>query len=227
MTKKAATTNPGRLTEEIRSKTIRRMLLALFKERFAELQRDVKALTLETYRQVIGEQNLALMKKLPKDYFQQNNAFSVRIDKGDGNSPRNMENVVLHFLNPNGVVISYGWRIEIDETVPQPTFMSHNGLYLRHSEPGERKLVQKWIAIEKRSNELVKETKALSDSTYQVLRSVTTVKKLIEVWPDAKDYLPPEVFEEDKALPAVVIGDLLTMIKMAKRSEQKAAQAAA
>ncbi|MFN0682916.1 Nmad5 family putative nucleotide modification protein, partial [Escherichia coli] len=55
-----------------------------------------------------------------------------------------------------------------------------------------------------------------SDQTVQAVRlplnSVTTVKRLIEVWPESKELLPKEADKASTALPALRVEDLNKMI---------------
>ncbi|MFA2284800.1 Nmad5 family putative nucleotide modification protein, partial [Escherichia coli] len=47
---------------------------------------------------------------------------------------------------------------------------------------------------------------------WAALNSVTTVKRLIEVWPESKELLPKEADKASTALPALRVEDLNKMI---------------
>ncbi|ELV4980379.1 hypothetical protein SHB81_000001, partial [Escherichia coli] len=49
-------------------------------------------------------------------------------------------------------------------------------------------------------------------NVWAALNSVTTVKRLIEVWPESKELLPKEADKASTALPALRVEDLNKMI---------------
>lgn len=74
------------------------------------------------------------------------------------------------------------------------------------------------------------EKKALDDRAASIraavraaCKSVTTVKKLLDAWPEVKELLPPDVEEAKINLPTLVVSDLNSMIGLPSDEEAKAA----
>lgn len=57
-----------------------------------------------------------------------------------------------------------------------------------------------------------KRKKDIEATVWAALNSVTTIKRLIELWPESKELLPPEAENSRSALPALKVEDLNRMI---------------
>ncbi len=76
----------------------------------------------------------------------------------------------------------------------------------------EHELSTTFTEIEKES-EIVKSLREqVTVNTNAVLKSVTTIKKLIEVWPESKELIPSKVDTDISNLPSVDVNQLNTMI---------------
>lgn len=66
--------------------------------------------------------------------------------------------------------------------------------------------------LENRKADLKSKRDTLRHQVQAVLASVTTVKKLLEIWPEAKELLPQNVEEAKPQLPALPIADVNALI---------------
>lgn len=73
-------------------------------------------------------------------------------------------------------------------------------------------LVLQFGQLENRKADLKSKRGTLKQQVQAVLASVTTVKKLLEVWPEAKELLPQNVEEAKPQLPALPIADVNALI---------------
>jgi hypothetical protein len=69
-------------------------------------------------------------------------------------------------------------------------------------------LAVEFHAMEDAHHEVCERTKVLTAQVMSVINSVTTIKKLIEVWPEARELLPPNEQPIISNLPAVLISSL-------------------
>lgn len=73
-------------------------------------------------------------------------------------------------------------------------------------------------AIKKTEDKIRKDIQKLHDSTWGILNSVTTVKKLIEVWPDVEPYLPEN--KQIPNLPAIPVGELNVLLEELRAKDE-------
>lgn len=73
-------------------------------------------------------------------------------------------------------------------------------------------LVLQFGQLENRKADLTSKRATLKQQVQAVLASVTTVKKLLEVWPEAKELLPQNVEGAKPQLPALPIADVNALI---------------
>lgn len=73
---------------------------------------------------------------------------------------------------------------------------------------GDHPLVLQFHSLENRGADLDKRRNDLRDSVRAVLNSCTTIKKLLTVWPEAKELLPASLEEARSQLPAVQTAEL-------------------
>lgn len=73
-------------------------------------------------------------------------------------------------------------------------------------------LVLQFGQLENRKSDLKSRRATLKQQVQAVLGSVTTVKKLLEVWPEAKELLPHNLEEAKLQLPALPIADVNALI---------------
>lgn len=73
-------------------------------------------------------------------------------------------------------------------------------------------LTKQFHKLEERERELKEKIAGLKGQVRAAVNSVTTVKKLLEVWPEALELIPAKAAPAANNLPAVVVADLNSMI---------------
>lgn len=73
-------------------------------------------------------------------------------------------------------------------------------------------LVAEFHEIHNKQAEYDDKLSTLMNSVQAAVQKVTTVKKLLEVWPEAKELIPEEIEKQVKQLPAIKTEDLNKMI---------------
>lgn len=68
--------------------------------------------------------------------------------------------------------------------------------------------LERWNEFTKGKQALIQEQNSLYKSTFGVLHSVTTVKKLIQVWPEVKETVEQFIALPTPNLPALPVGEL-------------------
>ncbi|WP_409975834.1 Nmad5 family putative nucleotide modification protein [Escherichia coli] len=76
----------------------------------------------------------------------------------------------------------------------------------------EHKITKRFDEICALQQKLEARKKDIESNVWAALNSVTTVKRLIEVWPESKELLPKEADKASAALPALRVEDLNKMI---------------
>lgn len=81
----------------------------------------------------------------------------------------------------------------------------------RVSLPEDSRLGKRVLALAQKEEQLREREEAVARGARAMVDSVATVKKLLEVWPEAAE-LVPEKLAPEKQLPAVPVGELNTLI---------------
>ncbi|EEW1948380.1 Nmad5 family putative nucleotide modification protein [Escherichia coli] len=76
----------------------------------------------------------------------------------------------------------------------------------------EHEITKRFDEICSLQQKLEAKKKDIESNVWAALNSVTTVKRLIEVWPESKELLPKEAGKASTALPALRVEDLNKMI---------------
>lgn len=124
----------------------------------------------------VYEQLLKIREELPEEVL----GYSIGI-RTDTHIPIRIDDD-YHYLNLNKAKVTHGRRINIDES----------------SEFYDE--VSKHVATEQR---LRKELKDLYNTVYASIQSITTVKKLLDTWEEAKELLPEDLKAVKVQLPAL------------------------
>jgi len=82
----------------------------------------------------------------------------------------------------------------------------------RHTLKADNPLVDEFHAIEKLAGELKEKRETIRANVDATVRKFTTIKKLLEAWPEAKELLPSDIGTAKAQLPAVQAADLNNMI---------------
>lgn len=109
----------------------------------------------------------------------------------------------------NGGVKGYGDGSRVSKIAP-PSYT------LKQGDP----LVDEFHAIEAEKSELENQESGIRASVAGAVSKVGTVKRLLEVWPEAKELLPEDLSPVKKQLPAVKAEDLNAMIGLPSDGKQ-------
>lgn len=145
--------------------------------------------------------------------------IKARVKKAHEQVPKNMRADLYQLVNKRGYD-----TINLAGLTVRITF----GKDLRHVcrntgtiETGHP-LVAQFHAIEDAKKAWDDKRDALKCSLTATLKTITTVKKLLDVWPEAKELLPENLEEARASLPALLISDLNAAIGLPTPEEQAA-----
>ena len=161
-----------RLTNQIRDAILSNVIEKTFQPKVKALEEEGKALGLKVYREVVGEEDIKAMNGLRPGILM--TATSLHIDRFDD------KNRKQRF--PTGF---FGETLPLPERLPVP--MDKQGEFCVRDSHAFSKQVDDYF---RKKEALNKESHEISRKTHAILRSVNTDKKLLEIWPEAKDYLP-------------------------------------
>lgn len=187
-----------RLTNSVRVAVIESVLANTFKEKNEALEKHEADIAARIYALVVGGRK-PIMDSLPKDYFMHTNTFELAIDGyTDDERPRRM-------------------RLRMDTYQPMPAYVGPGSYLQILTLKPDHVLARMCLDLEAERDRVRDASLALSERLRGVVYSVGTVEKLLEVWPEAKTYLPAEVFAEKTAnLPAVLAAELNAAIEAVK-----------
>lgn len=106
-------------------------------------------------------------------------------------------------------------RRSVSSSIPASLYHNH-----RIDLDPETELGKRVLAVIAKQEKVDEDRRALMNKINPILNSCTTVKKLLETWPEVKEHIPDHILApEPLALPAVLVDDVNAAIK----SMQKAA----
>lgn len=171
----------SRLTNDLRSDILNAATKNLFAAEFTALkEREKKIGDKVFFKHYAKPEQYAAMERLPAEFF--SSGEEIRC-----------------WLNGESAVIS------MSESRRFPAFGVNRRLDITDSA-----LRAEWDKLEKERKALSDKKKELSDQINGVIASATTVKKLLEVWPESKPFIPDYAFATGgtKNLPAVMVANL-------------------
>lgn len=77
---------------------------------------------------------------------------------------------------------------------------------------GDHPLVSRFHELHNKESEIDSREESLRQQIKAVIKSCTTVKKLLDVWPEAKELLPQQLEESRPQLPAVPVAELNKLV---------------
>ena len=89
----------------------------------------------------------------------------------------------------------------------------------RPTVPSNHPLALEWHSIEGQREELADRREVIRAQVESITDSVTTIKKLLEVWPEARELLPPNEQPVISNVPAVLISSLNAAIGLPTEGE--------
>lgn len=104
-----------------------------------------------------------------------------------------------------------GWLIygedEKGETIYQLTPHKNKNLF-----PAEHELSKRFTQLNEKEALIKKKEDEIKANVKAALNSVSTIKRLIDVWPEAKELIPDDINKTSATLPAVQVEDLNNLI---------------
>jgi len=181
-----------RLTKAIKDQIVDNVLKTVIKPKEQELDKENQGLAARAYNVLYSEKDRELLMNAPDEAFVKKDSFRVEyVVKGGKGGEINL------FLNCD-----------------LPFFYAHCGYYSSTNVSSDRELNTDIVSHIQFKREVHKARTDLQREVYDMLNSVTTVKRLREVWPECDEYLPAE---QPKFYPPVVQGDKInSMIKNLK-----------
>lgn len=161
-----------RLTKEIRKAITSKILKYTFDARFADLSTEESAIAEAVYADLYSNTVLSQMKAMPSGFLPTNNELRIRFT--------NLHTYLK--LKENRLMADKHYKNWITYGADHP-------------------LTERWLQFENTKKSLNSERDNLSSHIRAVLASVTTIKKLIEIWPEIKEFAEP--FEKEPIVTAV------------------------
>lgn len=177
----------SRLTKSLKDEIVSRVIKDVTGVRAEILKAGLKEAADQAYYEIYTPDEVSYMKSGPKDAFYQEESLWLGFD---------------------------GRHRRLDMSKVRPVFADRAGRYhvfqLDEGSPVRAVL----DGLRKEEAALEEDRSALRREVRSVLNSVTTVKRLLDVWPEAEKYLPDR--PETPNLPAVVVADLNKKIEILK-----------
>jgi hypothetical protein len=175
----------------------------------AKLDQEKQDIAMVIYRQQVSVEQEATMRSLPRDYFRWDEVVEVYVMRE--------HSTCAGYRHTKRVRLSLG----IEKPMPAHLLNGMDGDLFKANLPKRiHKMLDAEAALEAKRKEL-------GDKTQAALNACRTLKQLLTMWPEVREFLPPELLEAKPKmlLPAVPIDDLKTLIKKAcpKKAEPVAA----
>lgn len=177
-----------RMTNAIRDEIIKNMELEILGKRAKAINAQARELLVKLRDHCIPKEHLAAFKSLPERFFVTQANCNVSID---GRSLY-FDSRPIQGFNDNTA------------SVPWPNDTRLNRVHLTTKTKLGRELEAHFEAIES----FDADRRALNTKARAVLNSCATVKKLLETWPEAENWLPEPPKNTVAGLPMVMISDL-------------------
>lgn len=183
-----------RLTQTIRQEILSAAMNGAYKSDEQLINEKLIDLSEQIYRHLVTEEQERLMGRLPHGFFNLSSAKRAYIRPSIGNT--SFRHVELKFKKERRL----------------PAFCSgYNDINI-----ADDAMLEAYLKIEKEKNALEEKRQNLRSHIAGVLESVNTVQKLLDVWPEAKPFIPQYVFAEKAALPALVTDKLNDLLRRAR-----------
>lgn len=180
----------AKLTNAYREKILGDVLRDTFKDRMAALNAEENDIALAVYLDAFNKAEIAMLNAAPKGWFAETR--EIRCIPGGG----------YQILCLSGESVRFPFK-KYQVTLKK---------YESASPLAER--IALWTNAK---SDLQKTKDQLSASVRALLDSVTTVKKLLEIWPAVATHAP-WLLEEKKPLPAIPVESVLLAIQNAKQA---------
>lgn len=78
--------------------------------------------------------------------------------------------------------------------------------------PADHELSKRFEKLTQKENKLKEKETEINTTVQAALNSVTTIKRLIEIWPESKELIPTDISKSASTLPALQVEDLNKLI---------------
>lgn len=200
-----------RLNQYIRRDLVNNALGKAFKETREEFIKRVAELADDVYQDQLGDY-LETMKKLPKGFFNESQYINAEF---------NGARVSLPFNGNGGVtyqIVLVGAPSAVERITPYHYQYGGGARYAP-----DTRLATKWELLANDWASHAESESQIEGEVYALVHSVSSVKKLLEVWPEAVEILPKHLSPPPTNLPTVVIEDLNARIGLPSEKLNSAA----
>jgi len=187
-----------RLSKQIKEEILGTAVNSIMKDRIDKRDKAWTNFADEIYRHAVGPNKLP-MAALPDGFLPKAKTVAFYVETGDGLSSKRAELRMSEERRiPCSLLVAYGYTGASQFTVCAGTTLQ-----------------KKYELLKKESEQIGKDSRAIYVKIKGVLEACTTDKALIEAWPEATRYMPPEI-KQHKALPAIAADGLNELIAKVK-----------
>ena len=186
------------IAKNLQESIVTKAMKGAFKTQEDELRERIQTFSAKVYRSLVTEDNEKLARKLPAGFVNMTRGFNVRLKKT--NETGNYNN-------------SIWFTLLFANDVPQPACM-YDGIYLDHETSKPFLKTADMLLVEQ--DGINNKRKALREKIKATVGQAKSVKQLLEMWPDAAEFIPADVLAPKKQLPMVLPEGLSEMLKQAK-----------
>lgn len=176
-----------RLTASIKNEVIENMHKALIAPKKLEIVRRRNKLADKVYDDTYSAKDIEFMYKAPEGALGYVTGFYVKF---------------------HGKTCS-SYYLEMPKA--RPVFYSMHSSITKLVYTTDHVLSKEFSALQEEETALYKSKQQLTDTTRQLMNSVTTIKRLLEVWPEVAEFLPSDT-EQTANLPAVPVESLNVLV---------------
>lgn len=203
------------LNNDLRERTVQKVIRDTFAEREAGLKRAVAAFAGLAYVKLVDPHFLAVVNNLPPEWFLRTDSIEITWTEPSKKGRSDMVHSLispLHLLDESSRQEKYVFFMSGVAPFPSCSlkhFASSATLSLDGSEdePVLRKIYDGMVET---ARAIVKEREAMQQQLRNLLASCRTVERFVEIAPELKSFIPPEAFAERAPMPAPIVGTLIT-----------------
>lgn len=177
-------------SKKIKETIIRNAVASAMKKRYESLKKKEAEYATAAYEVNYG-QYLKKMKALPAKMFLTTN--KLRITAVDGNGKTHSVRAVHEGRREEVYCLTY------ELTTKKPVLLGVTDMYsrvMRVEKSKELELFAGLTEFEYECAELVKDANALASKVGEMVYAASSAKKLLELWPEAKAFIPDEAFPD-------------------------------
>lgn len=192
-----------RLTNSMRDSIITDVMASAYKQEKEANKAAKHELALKAYDVIVPKKLQEALTSFPTGFCYASSCFSIYMT-----------------INEHGSERRFNFSMDDDKPLPESCRYGQFRLEKRND-----KLIKEYDALQERDNQISKMYSELKNKLTEVLYAATTVTRLIEMWPEATEYIPESWLSPKSAmmLPAVVVDGLNNLLSKAIQPELKKA----